>query len=146
MTTQIIDSDTLAHISQGYDKIASRSHSLHADCYQHQRFLNLERQQIFHKSWQFLCHEEKLAQPESYVAAEIQGQASSHAETEAANCERSTTSASTEVINCFRVAVRQESLPALITPGSTAWTAASPAPGVRNSLKTSILKKSVWTR
>ena len=49
MTTQMIDSDTLARISQGYDEVASRSHSLHADCYQHQRFLDLERQQIFHK-------------------------------------------------------------------------------------------------
>ena len=74
MTTQMIDSDTLARISQGYDEVASRSHSLHADCYQHQRFLDLERQQIFHKSWQFLCHEEKLAQPGSYVAAEVEGQ------------------------------------------------------------------------
>jgi len=74
MATQTIDSHTLARISQGYDKVASRSHSLHADCYQHQDFLDLERQQIFHKSWQFLCHEEKLAQPGSYVAADVEGQ------------------------------------------------------------------------
>ncbi|HCK75545.1 MAG TPA: ring-hydroxylating oxygenase subunit alpha, partial [Gammaproteobacteria bacterium] len=73
MVSQTIDSETLARVSEGYDKVASRSHSLHADCYQRQNFLDLERQQIFHKSWQFLCHEEKLARPGSYIAADVEG-------------------------------------------------------------------------
>ena len=74
MATQTIDTRTFDRISRGFDAIASRSHSLHADCYRDPDFLDLERQQIFHKSWQFLCHEENLAKPGSYVATEIEGQ------------------------------------------------------------------------
>ncbi len=74
MGAQTIDTPTFNRISRGFDAIASRSHSLHADCYQDPGFRDLERQQIFHKSWQFLCHEEKLAQPGSYVATQIEGQ------------------------------------------------------------------------
>jgi len=74
MAAQTINTHTFERISRGFDAIASRSHSLHTDCYRGPDFLDLERQQIFHKSWQFLCHEEKLAQPGSYVAAEVQGQ------------------------------------------------------------------------
>ena len=74
MATQTINNETFDRISQGYDAVASRSRSLHADCYREPSFLDLERQQIFHKSWQFLCHEEKLAKPGSYVATEIEGQ------------------------------------------------------------------------
>jgi choline monooxygenase len=74
MAAQTINTHTFERISRGFDAIASRSHSLHTDCYRGPDFLDLERQQIFHKSWQFLCHEEKLVQPGSYVAAEVQGQ------------------------------------------------------------------------
>ena len=74
MGAQTIDTPTFNRISRGFDAIASRSHSLHADCYQDPGFRDLERQHIFHKSWQFLCHEEKLAQPGSYVATQIEGQ------------------------------------------------------------------------
>ena len=74
MGAQTIDTPTFNRISRGFDAIASRSHSLHADCYRDPGFRDLERQQIFHKSWQFLCHEEKLAQPGSYVATQIEGQ------------------------------------------------------------------------
>ena len=74
MATQTINNETFHRISQGYDAVASRSRSLHADCYREPSFRDLERQHIFHKSWQFLCHEEKLAQPGSYVATQIEGQ------------------------------------------------------------------------
>ena len=74
MGVQTIDTPTFNRISRGFDAIASRSHSLHADCYRDPGFRDLERQQIFHKSWQFLCHEEKLAEPGSYVATQIEGQ------------------------------------------------------------------------
>ena len=74
MGTQTIDTPTFNRISRGFDAIASRSHSLHTDCYRDPGFRDLERQQIFHKSWQFLCHEEKLAEPGSYVATQIEGQ------------------------------------------------------------------------
>ncbi|MYD76649.1 MAG: Rieske 2Fe-2S domain-containing protein [Gammaproteobacteria bacterium] len=61
-------------ISSGYDPDPLRSWSLNATCYSDEKFLRIEREQIFHRSWQFLCHEGKLKEPGSYVAAEIQGQ------------------------------------------------------------------------
>lgn len=61
-------------IRKGYDADACRSFSIHADCYRDPRFMKLEQDEIFHKSWQFLCHEEKLREPGSYVAGDVQGQ------------------------------------------------------------------------
>lgn len=62
-------------LSQGFDfDRPARSHSIHADCYRQPKFLRVEQAQVFHKSWQFLCHEEKLREPGSYVAADVQGQ------------------------------------------------------------------------
>lgn len=69
-----VSQEMLNVVSDGYDAEASRSHSIHADCYQDPRYLELERAAIFHRSWQFLCHEEKLREPGSYMAADIQGQ------------------------------------------------------------------------
>ena len=43
-------------------------------CYLEPKFLQIEREQIFHRSWQFLCHEEKLRQPGSYVTLSVEGQ------------------------------------------------------------------------
>ena len=64
----------LAVIGDGYDPIASRSWSINSRCYRDPKFIAIEREQIFHKSWQFLCHEEKLREPGSYVATHIEGQ------------------------------------------------------------------------
>lgn len=61
------------HISSGYDMDAARSSTIHSDCYVDSRFLGIEREQVFHKSWQFLCHEEKLREAGSYIASDIQG-------------------------------------------------------------------------
>jgi len=62
------------HISHGYDLVAARSSTIHSDCYLDARFLHVEREQVFHKTWQFLCHEEKLREPGSYIASDVQGQ------------------------------------------------------------------------
>ena len=61
-------------ISDGYDAVASRSRSIHSDCYLEPQFLQIEQEQVFAKTWQFLCHEEQLREPGSYVTADIQGQ------------------------------------------------------------------------
>ena len=61
-------------IKGGYDDAAVRSHSIDTRCYLEPRFLRIEREQIFRRSWQFVCHEEKLREPGSYVALEIEGQ------------------------------------------------------------------------
>ena len=64
--------EQLARAGEGYDPVASRSASIGADCYVDPGFLEVERAEIFRRSWQFLCHEEKLREPGSYVTARIQ--------------------------------------------------------------------------
>lgn len=70
----MLTQDNLSHISQGYDHQPQRSFSLHKACYLEPQYLHAEQQHIFANSWQFLCHEEKLREPGSYVATRIQGQ------------------------------------------------------------------------
>jgi carnitine monooxygenase subunit len=50
-----------------------RSLSLPPSFYYEKRFLDLERDEIFYKSWQFLCHSEKLREQGSYVSGSILG-------------------------------------------------------------------------
>ncbi len=57
-----------------YDDQALKSHSINSRCYTDPRFLKIEREQIFYRSWQFLCHEEKLREPGSYMALNVEGQ------------------------------------------------------------------------
>jgi len=70
----MLSPEALQTISKGYDTEPGRSFSISTECYRNPEFLKIEQRQIFHKSWQFLCHEEKLHQPGSYLAADIQGQ------------------------------------------------------------------------
>ncbi len=63
----------LEQIGRGYDAVAARSLSIDTRCYRDARFLAVEREQVFWRSWQFLCHEERLREPGSYVAADVQG-------------------------------------------------------------------------
>ena len=74
MTQTTLSSVELDQIRGRYDQSALRSHSINARCYRDPRFLDIEREQIFHRSWQFVCHEEKLREPGSYIALSIEGQ------------------------------------------------------------------------
>ena len=67
-------SGELDEISAGYDPDPFSSWSLNARCYLQDRFLQLDREQIFFRNWQFLCHESKLADIGNYVAVDLQGQ------------------------------------------------------------------------
>ena len=69
----LLSQSELEQIRSGYDSVPERSYSLNAACYREPRFFELDRRAIFHRSWQFLCHVEKLREPGSYLAAEIQG-------------------------------------------------------------------------
>ena len=62
----------LAHAGEGYEPVATRSASIGADCYLDPEYLEVEREQIFRRSWQFLCHSEALREPGSYVTADVQ--------------------------------------------------------------------------
>ena len=74
-----MSSATLSHaeysaIGGKYDPLATRSHSIDTRCYTDPKFLPIEQEQIFRRSWQFVCHEEKLRQPGSYLSLDVGGQ------------------------------------------------------------------------
>ena len=75
MSNATLDRLDFDQIKGRYDEVATRSHSINTQCYTDPKFLQVEREQIFHRSWQFLCHEEKLREPGSYVTQSIAGQA-----------------------------------------------------------------------
>jgi phenylpropionate dioxygenase-like ring-hydroxylating dioxygenase large terminal subunit len=64
----------LAELKQGYDPVASRSWSLNTKAYIDAQFFPVEKQAIFHKTWQFVCHIEKLRAPGQYLTIVIYGQ------------------------------------------------------------------------
>lgn len=66
--------DQLRFLMKGWREAPEQSLSMHKDAYIDPAWLALEKQQIFNKSWQFLCHEERLAKPGNYVSAQVQGQ------------------------------------------------------------------------
>ncbi len=63
-----------SEIQGKYDASAIRSFSINTRSYLDPKFLQIEREQVFHRSWQFVCHEEKLREPGSYVALSVEGQ------------------------------------------------------------------------
>ena len=74
MSQQQLSNEEFDQLKGRYDAVAVRSHSINTRCYTEAKFLDIEREQIFHRSWQFLCHEEKLRQPGDYVSTSIEGQ------------------------------------------------------------------------
>ena len=62
----------LQRAGEGYDAVAARSFSIGAHCYLDPRYLEIEREQIFRRSWQYLCHEEALREPGSFLTADVQ--------------------------------------------------------------------------
>ena len=61
-------------VRKGFDSVPQRSSSINKICYTEPHFLEVEKEQIFQKSWQFVCHEEKLSKVGDFVTADIQGQ------------------------------------------------------------------------
>ena len=45
---------------KGWDDDPRKSLSMHKNAYIDPQWLNVDQKEIFHKSWQFLCHEENL--------------------------------------------------------------------------------------
>jgi len=69
-----LSDDEFSRIRGKYDPEARRSHSIDSRCYTEEKYLQVEREQIFHRSWQFLCHEEKLRRPGDYATLNLEGQ------------------------------------------------------------------------
>jgi choline monooxygenase len=73
MQTHLSQQD-LDSISAGYDPDPSRSCTLRSDAYIQQYWFDIDQQAIIRKSWQWVCHQEKLRSAGAYVTAEIAGQ------------------------------------------------------------------------
>lgn len=64
---------TTPSISHGWNPDPGASMSLHADAYTKQQWFDADRDKIIARSWQWLCHQEKLRDPGSYVTDDIAG-------------------------------------------------------------------------
>ena len=58
----------------GWSDEPRKSLSMHKNAYIDPQWLDVDKKEIFHKSWQFLCHEESLREPGSFKTINIQGQ------------------------------------------------------------------------
>jgi choline monooxygenase len=65
--------DSIAHISAGYDPDPALSMSLHADAYTDPQWFDADQRAIFARTWQWLCHAEKLREPGGYVTGTVAG-------------------------------------------------------------------------
>ena len=61
-------------IAAGYDAEPGRSYSLNAEAYIEQQWADIERDAVFRRSWQWVCHVEKLREPGAFVTIDIAGQ------------------------------------------------------------------------
>ncbi|MEM7093625.1 MAG: ring-hydroxylating oxygenase subunit alpha [Actinomycetota bacterium] len=64
---------TPVEISQGWDPNPSASLSLHADAYTEQRWFDVDESAIVRRSWQWICHREKLREPGDFVTETVGG-------------------------------------------------------------------------
>ncbi|MFK7754119.1 MAG: SRPBCC family protein [Sedimentitalea sp.] len=71
--TQTLNGDLLARMRRGYNANPARSSSLMADAYTDAQFHQIDRSAILARSWQWVCHVEKLRAPGDFTTAEIAG-------------------------------------------------------------------------
>ncbi|MYI69175.1 MAG: Rieske 2Fe-2S domain-containing protein [Boseongicola sp. SB0673_bin_14] len=71
--TDLPSREQFATIGAGYSPDVSRSMSLKADAYTDPAWYEVDRSEIIARSWQWVCHVEKLREPGSYLATEIAG-------------------------------------------------------------------------
>jgi len=68
-----LTANDFTNIRQGYFPSPSRSLSLHADAYTDARWYGVDLEYIISRTWQWVCHVEKVRNPGSYIAVEIAG-------------------------------------------------------------------------
>ena len=71
--TELPSPSDFAAIGAGYDAAPDRSHSLRADAYTRPEWFRADQDSILARSWQWVCHVEKLRNPGAYLACEIAG-------------------------------------------------------------------------
>ena len=69
----IFSTQDFQRIAAGYDAHPSRSMSLKAEAYTQPDWFALDQQAVIAKSWQWVCHVEKLREPGSYVTTRVAG-------------------------------------------------------------------------
>ncbi|WP_432871696.1 aromatic ring-hydroxylating oxygenase subunit alpha [Microbispora rosea] len=65
--------DDVRRVGTGFHEDPARSMSLWAETYTDPRWLDVDIRAIFARTWQWICHVEKLASPGSYVSATVAG-------------------------------------------------------------------------
>ena len=63
----------LGRIARGYHEDPAQSMSLRAEAYTEQAWAEADLEQIFARTWQWICHVEKFRAPGSYVSATVAG-------------------------------------------------------------------------
>lgn len=71
--TELPSKSEFEDIKRGYDTNASRTMSLRAEAYTEQSWYNVDLREIIAKTWQWVCHVEKLRKPGDYIAVEVAG-------------------------------------------------------------------------
>ena len=71
---KLLRSEEFDRISRGFDDNPQRSLSLNAETYVDPNWYLMDQQAVIAKSWQWVCHVEKVREPGSYVTVTIAGQ------------------------------------------------------------------------
>lgn len=71
--TELPSSTQFETITQGYSADPDNSMSLRADAYVDEAWFNADLKGIIAKTWQWVCHVEKVREPGSYVTIDIAG-------------------------------------------------------------------------
>ncbi|MGI9515344.1 MAG: aromatic ring-hydroxylating oxygenase subunit alpha [Anderseniella sp.] len=69
----MLTQDDYRRLSRGFHQDPARSLSLNAEAYTRTEWFQLDQQAILTRSWQWVCHVEKLKNPGSYFTTEIAG-------------------------------------------------------------------------
>lgn len=70
---KLLTHEDYKRLSVGFDEAPQKSLSLNAESYVEPRWFELDQQAVIAKSWQWVCHVEKVREPGSYVTATIAG-------------------------------------------------------------------------
>ncbi|MBL8708530.1 MAG: ring-hydroxylating oxygenase subunit alpha [Rhodospirillaceae bacterium] len=65
--------EQFAAIRQGYHSNPSQSLSLHADAYTDPCWFKVDRDEVIARTWQWVCHVEKVRDPGSFITTDIAG-------------------------------------------------------------------------
>ncbi|WP_291726653.1 ring-hydroxylating oxygenase subunit alpha [Leisingera sp. F5] len=72
--TELPSKKQFTEIANGYSENASASRSLRAEAYTDPAWHQVDLREIISRTWQWVCHVEKLREPGSYTTIEIAGQ------------------------------------------------------------------------